>query len=65
MGLSCGVFGLLGGMPGLLGGVLGAIFPRSGIRFGDGDLGFFSNGALGAGTAHSTNDGFGFGSGCC
>ena len=61
--MSCGVLGLLGGMAGLLGGVLGAIFLGSGIRFGDGDLGFFTNGVLGAGTAHSTNDGFGFGSG--
>ena len=65
VGLSCGVFALLAGMPVLLGGVLGAIFPRSGLRFGDGDLGFLSTGVLGAGTAHSTNDGFAGGCGCC
>ena len=59
------MFALLAGMPALLGGVLGAIFPRSGLRFGDGDLGFLSTGVLGAGTAHSTNDGFAGGFGCC
>jgi len=57
--MSCGVLSLLGGVPGLLGGVLGAIVAS------DGDLGFFCNGVLGAGIADSTNDGLGFGSGCC
>ena len=42
----------------LLGGVFGTIFPRSGLRTGDGDLGFLFGGDLGAGAANPIKDCF-------